>query len=236
VLQKQAGSGPKWERIYDDLRSAILSCELEPGSPISEVSLSTVYGCSPTPVRDAISRLRQEGFVVTDFGGRRQIVAPLTMDDVHNLAEARAVIECAVFRLLVLTRSKIDPVEIAKLQAMAKVGDLKRPADAIALNKKFHIALASLTGNKRLVASVERVLDDSERVFYVGIGTLPLAEMEAKHLELIESLKSGNLDLGISVLEEEAYGTRERVLDFIQNQRPRGSLVISLTASDGSLR
>jgi hypothetical protein len=82
-----------------------------------------------------------------------------------------------------------------------------------------------------LVAAVERVLDDSERVFHVGIGSLPLSQMGAKHLALVESLRSGNLELGLGVLEDEAYGTRERVLDYIKHQEPHGPISVSLTAS-----
>src|SRR5690606_762980 len=113
--------------------------------------------------------------------------------------EARAVIEVAVFRLLGSVMSRIDPAAIAALQDIARGSDLVQPADAIAYNKRFHIALASLTGNDRLVAAVGRILDDSERVFYIGIGTLQLPVMEENHLELIASLKSGDTEKGISV-------------------------------------
>ena len=53
------------ERTYQLLRRDILSCVLEPGSEISEADVAERLAVSKTPVREALGRLRVEGFVKT---------------------------------------------------------------------------------------------------------------------------------------------------------------------------
>ncbi len=54
---------PAAVRIRDDLRDAIASLRLRPGTAILEKDLAQIYGVSRTPVREAIAKLVQEGLV-----------------------------------------------------------------------------------------------------------------------------------------------------------------------------
>src|SRR3954466_9299884 len=70
-------------RAYQELRRIIVWGQLPPGSRISERIVADRLGLSRTPVRSALHRLEQEGFVASLGQGRerRLIVAPLTMQD-----------------------------------------------------------------------------------------------------------------------------------------------------------
>lgn len=74
-------------RAYRALRSVIVWGQLPPGARISERVIATRLGLSRTPVRSALHRLEQEGFIASAGSGRerRLIVAPLTMDDGQEL-------------------------------------------------------------------------------------------------------------------------------------------------------
>jgi GntR family transcriptional regulator, rspAB operon transcriptional repressor len=50
-------------QIYENLRSAIIALELEPGSAIDRSQLQVSFGRSSTPIRDALARLAEEGLV-----------------------------------------------------------------------------------------------------------------------------------------------------------------------------
>ena len=70
-------------RVYQELRGLIVWGHLPPGARIAERAVAERLGLSRTPVRSALHRLQQEGFVSSVGRGQDQrlIVAPLTQDD-----------------------------------------------------------------------------------------------------------------------------------------------------------
>jgi DNA-binding GntR family transcriptional regulator len=70
-------------RAYDELRALIVWGQLPPGARIAERAVADRLGLSRTPIRSALHRLQQEGFVASAGRGndQRLIVAPLTSED-----------------------------------------------------------------------------------------------------------------------------------------------------------
>jgi len=50
-------------QVFEKLRELIISLELEPGTALSRIELAEAFGLSQTPIRDALSQLRDEGLV-----------------------------------------------------------------------------------------------------------------------------------------------------------------------------
>ena len=82
-----APHGSRPEQVYARLRDLIVQGLLAPGSRIVETEIATRLGVSRTPVREALQRLQQEGYVMGSPGAQqsRLTVAPLTRDDVYEL-------------------------------------------------------------------------------------------------------------------------------------------------------
>src|ERR1044071_8089396 len=82
-----APHGSRPEQVYVRLRDLIVQGLLAPGSRIVETEIATRLGVSRTPVREALQRLQQEGYVNGSPGAQqsRLTVAPLTRDDVYEL-------------------------------------------------------------------------------------------------------------------------------------------------------
>src|SRR5213075_2563207 len=82
-----APHGSRPEQVYARLRDLIVQGLLSPGSRIIETEIASRLGVSRTPVREALQRLQQEGFVTGSPGSQqsRLTVAPLTGTDVHEL-------------------------------------------------------------------------------------------------------------------------------------------------------
>src|SRR5438093_3341054 len=78
-----AERGDNVSQAYRNLRGAIVWGQLSPGSRISERAIAEWLGLSRTPVRSALHRLEQEGFVSSVGEGkeRRLRAAPLTLAD-----------------------------------------------------------------------------------------------------------------------------------------------------------
>src|SRR5437867_8873479 len=90
-----APHGSRPDQVYARLRDLIVQGSLAPGSRIVETEIASRLGVSRTPVREALQRLQQEGFVMGAPGAQqsRLTVAPLTRDDVHELLDITGALE-----------------------------------------------------------------------------------------------------------------------------------------------
>lgn len=87
------------ERIYFTLKEEIQNHELKPGSSVSIIDLAKRLKTSPTPVREAISRLEQEGLIVSKNG--KKIVFVLTASEINQIFDLKKSIESSIAALAV---------------------------------------------------------------------------------------------------------------------------------------
>lgn len=80
------------QQTYDALCDGIVNGALKPGTRIVLERLAEDLGVSPTPVREAVARLVQEGLVVEDPAGKLKVVS-LTRTYVHDTFWVRASLE-----------------------------------------------------------------------------------------------------------------------------------------------
>jgi DNA-binding GntR family transcriptional regulator len=90
--------GPsKADQVHAQLKEQIELGELQPGAPLSELSLVERTGASRTPVREALRRLAAEGLVdLTPRLGAR--VSRVSAQNVRDLFEFRQLLEPAAIR------------------------------------------------------------------------------------------------------------------------------------------
>src|SRR5579871_5725276 len=96
------------------IQDAILSGELAPGARLTIDELARAIDLSPMPVRDALRRLAQTGFVEY-LPHRGATVAPLSLDDLRDTWDARLALETVAIRRSALRfrPDDADPVEEA---------------------------------------------------------------------------------------------------------------------------
>ena len=84
------------ERIAERLRAAILGGDIPPGTPLVETVLADRFDVSRGPLREALRQLIEEGLVVTvAYTGTH--VAPLSVEDVHEIYSLRTTLERFAF-------------------------------------------------------------------------------------------------------------------------------------------
>jgi DNA-binding GntR family transcriptional regulator len=122
---------------YARLRKDILNGSFAPGTILLETALSTRYGVSRTPVREALGRLAQDGLIVRSTRGFR--IRPRNPEEILEIYEARIALESRSAELAARNHTDID------LARMAFVLDERRaetdPAQFGPLNNKWHDAL-----------------------------------------------------------------------------------------------
>ena len=146
------------DELYHRIKSDILSRKLEQGIPLNEALLGQQYAGSRTPVRQALLRLQQEGFV--EKSGRILCVRSFTFEAVRELYELREALEKMTVRLC------IERATNAELEALAQELDAYDQFDLAvrreAFNRHangFHRSLARLARNETLRRQLDHMLD-----------------------------------------------------------------------------
>lgn len=148
------------ERVYDYLKTAILSGRLHPGEKLGEEHLAKTLGVSRTPVREALHRLESEG-LIKPRKKRGYIVSKDSKEEVEELFELRSILEGYTLRLI---SQNISKEILERLTALVQNGEeaLRRNkiGEVFKWNTQFHDALHELVSNKtrlyRLIVNMRK--------------------------------------------------------------------------------
>lgn len=183
------------ERAYAALRDGILNGVYEPETMLSEAGLAAELHLSRTPVRAALVRLQDEGWI-TVYPKRGALVRGLSSQAVQDLAEARLVLEAAgVQRATPERRKALAPrleQSVEEQKEALSEGDLRR---FIELTIDFHRSFVQVGGNVVMLELNDR-LADRQRFLLFSYGDTLLArcaDIIAEHEELIRRLRAEDI-------------------------------------------
>jgi DNA-binding GntR family transcriptional regulator len=151
------------EFVYRQMLDAVLSQRLLAGARLQEQILADIFSVGRAPIRSALQRLASDG-VVDVLPNRGASVSRPEVDEVHDLFDARRVIECELFgRSAVCHRkAEINASELVALRAHAtrEAEHIEAARRGAALRRAcgFHVDLARLAGNASLVVALERMV------------------------------------------------------------------------------
>ncbi|MES2100502.1 MAG: GntR family transcriptional regulator [Pseudomonadota bacterium] len=138
------------EQVYATLKAEINDFQLVAGDRFSEAELGSRLGVSRTPVREALFRLRNEGFLDVE-AKLGWFVKPIDFDKLEQLYDLRVVLEMAsVTKLCNRTQ---DPPELDALKDIWLVPVAERLSDARqvgANDEQFHATLVRAAGNPEM--------------------------------------------------------------------------------------
>ncbi len=133
--------------VYDNLKGKILNNELFPGDKLIEMDIAKELGVSRTPVREALSRLSEEG-LVENFPRKSYIVSKISMKKARDLYDVRTALEPLAVKLLanegITKRTQELEDIVTKLIVSYEDNDLETSKDEI---MNWNEALISLTRN-----------------------------------------------------------------------------------------
>ncbi len=194
------------EQVTQALRSAMVTGELSPGVVYSAPALAAEFGVSATPVREAMLDLVREGLVETVRNKGFRIIG-VTDHDLQDFNEIRALIEipATVQVARCAKREQLEPLRpvAREIVEAAKAGDLAGYTEA---DRRFHLGLLELTGNRHLVGVV-RELRKRARLFgltsLVASGRLLASAKE--HEQLLNLMLTQDVD-GVRKLMGNHFG------------------------------
>jgi DNA-binding GntR family transcriptional regulator len=177
--------------VEDAVAAAIVSGELAPGTLVTAPTLAARFGVSATPVREAMLNLQKRGFVdvVRNKGFR---ITDVSEQDLWEIVRLRQQLEGPPMREIARTMQSSTVAELrVKAQAIVDAAAAADLAGYLAADLDFHLRLLELHGNRRLIAIVKDLRQQTRMVGLAGmVGTTELARSAAEHHSLVDLLEA----------------------------------------------
>lgn len=209
---------PLREIVFQRLRKAILTGELEPGERLMEIQLAEKLGVSRTPVREAIRKLELEGLVVMVARKGAQ-VAHFTEKDIQDVLEVREALESLAAKLAC---RRMDERAFLKLQlAIAEYDYAAKEQDIETMIKKdvaFHETIFTATQNEKLIQLFGNMSEQVHRYRIAYLKNIKETEsVKREHLELLEALKARDEALASALAAKHIQTQRDTIMEFIRS-------------------
>lgn len=152
------------EAVYQRLKESIIRGEISPGSKLVETQISQALGVSRTPLREATSRLGQEGLLEV-VPRRGTFVRKQSLNEILESLEIREALEGLAARL---AARHATPDVIQKMKncfsAFSPKNVEKSIKDYAQQNVRFHHLVIQASQNRRLIGIIRNLYDQMDMV------------------------------------------------------------------------
>ncbi|MCC5977383.1 MAG: GntR family transcriptional regulator [Salinarimonas sp.] len=190
------------ERVYGEIRSAIISGNFPVGSRITEEMLAERLSVSRTPVRAALQRLASEGFIdmASHIGAVVKVWSP---EEARQIYEVRARLEGMGARLAARNAQKADIARLSRIAAaiaeegVTGEGGTRRSER----NRDFHLLVLELSGNSHLHRTAANLMHVGLLVqAYASFNARDAQRSDFDHFDLVAAIESRDADWAEAVM------------------------------------
>lgn len=207
----------KTEYAYQRLKEEIMSGSYAVGEKLVADAISRRYGISSMPVREAIKRLEQEGFVqTTPYRGAR--VHTWDYDEFNELMQISTALESTASRLSVrnISRESLDRLReiVQRMESAVRSSHLQQYNE---LNFEFHFTIYEGSGNRELYALISQL--HSRTYPYTSIsfhteGRLPVSLRQ--HQQWVEAISAGDGAASARLCYQQRMESYRNFLDYLE--------------------
>lgn len=178
--------------VLAQIRQAILSGELPAGAQLREAHIADEMKISRSPVREALSRLEEEGLVEkVPFKGA--FVASVSPATVAEIAALRSLLEPYAVSLAIANLKEADWKNLRRIVEQLDRAVGKDPVTEIEKHLAFHRYFYERCGNASLL-SIWRDWESKLRLFFIvdHEAFRDARDVAQVHLDLITTIQSGD--------------------------------------------
>lgn len=195
------------ELVYEDIKRDILSGGISPGSKISLEDTASRLDVSLTPVREALTKLQQEGIVqyIPRAGWR---ASKLSKKTYLKYRELQMVLELTLTELALphVTDETIDKMDAANQKLQYCIDHLPQeelPQALLQINDSIHMMLFSCYDNEIMTKALQNVWNMMGYYRLVLLGTPYFREIGYKdHAQLIAALREKDAQAVYKAMEQ----------------------------------
>lgn len=203
------------EQQYGRLRREILAGDFPPGAVLLETVLSERYGVSRTPMREALSRLAQDGLLVRSTRGF-QVRLP-TPEEILEIYEARIALEATSAALAASRRTELDLARLTHLVAERRAATDR--AQFGPLGKLWHQALRTASHNATITELLERL--DNQLLLYPRRRPTPADTDRSveQHAEILRAIHDRDAETAQAVMRDHLRHMRDLRIEALSQER-----------------
>ena len=186
--------------VYRQMLDKLISCEYRPGSLLNEAQLAEEYQVSRTPIREAINRLEQQGYLRV-MPKKGIYVNDISIQDVLQVFQCRIELEPLALKLAV---NRLDVAVLLELkQKYIHSGDLDYLSHYY-IDMEMHHYFVNQCGNRYIIEMMDRVLNDNLRITIASKQDNNLVhDANEEHIKILESLiKQEPVEIAMDLLEK----------------------------------
>jgi DNA-binding GntR family transcriptional regulator len=209
------------EAVYQRLKEGIIRGEISAGSKLVETQISRELGVSRTPLREAISRLGQEGLLEV-VPRRGTFVHKHSLNEILESLEIRETLEGLAARL---AARHATPEIIQKMKncfsGFSPKNVERSIRDYAQQNVRFHHLVIQASQNQRLIGIIRNLYDQMD---LVRLHTIVLPGRARKslseHREIIRLIEKKKGDLAEKRLRLHIRDLRKAVRNYPHPESP----------------
>lgn len=211
---------PLRELVLTSLREAIFNGTLKPRERLMEVQLAQELGVSRTPVREALRKLEQEGFI-NIIPRKGAYVAELSLKDIEDVFEIRIALEGLAASLCA---ERITGEELRELERLLLAKEIyiqhQDLQQVVVVDGDFHATLYQGSHNARLKNILENLRDQIQRYRTTSLSFPGRMDISLKeHRQILQAITKGDGAKASLLLQEHLQNTKKTLLEFLRHEQ-----------------
>lgn len=191
-------------QVAEQLRRAIVTGRLRPGTVLVESALASQMRVSRAPVREAVQMLEHDGLVET-MAYKSTRVKPLTVRDVVETCEMRTVFEVTAVRRVIEAGVPVDALW-GPCHAMASAASQGDREALVAADEAFHRQLIVLSGHQLLAQLWQGLYLRIHQIMSLRRDRdVNLSDIAANHPPIVHALAAGDAALAERLIAEHTH-------------------------------
>lgn len=198
------------DTAYATIREKIINCEYAPGTMLNESMLTDELGFSRTPIRSALMKIEQEGFIEI-LPKRGIFVKNVSLNDVRQIFKARLEIEPIA---LMMAGPSLPKDQLMWYRDIFRGSDVSTEAD-YHLDTKMHLFIIDHCGNRFIIDMMHTVFDENTRVIISsGQAETEIHDARQEHAEILDLLINEEYESAQKAMREHIGICKEKALNF----------------------
>lgn len=196
--------------VFDALRRAIIEGDLSEGQPLRQDEIARLFNTSRIPVREAISRLQEQGLVKTQrYKGA--VVASLSADEAAEIFDFRALIEPEIVRD---ATGRMTPEDLDRAEAAcAAFSASPDPMSWGSLNRTFHAALYAPSRLSYFIEVSHNAMDRVERYIRAQlVMSNGMGRADHEHFAILDACRRSDAQAAAALTRSHILGAKDSLL------------------------
>ena len=219
-------------RVYNQIKHLILCNEIMPGQKLHHQELSERLGVSRTPVREALTRLVQEGYV-SFLPNRGFTCKEIRIQEAEELYDLREALEAfAVEKAITkLTQASLDQLR-KKMSSYGRDVQKRFTRERLVYDQDVHMQIIRLAGNETLTNTLSHVFERivlkrrTDGLYDPARGLTAHEE----HMRLLDAMQQRNVSTAVAIIREHIQAGKKNVMaDLEQRQAIRGLRAVAIS-------